>query len=73
MADIRTIDARGYSCPQPVIFTEKALKQQQNGTVEVLVDSGTARENVTRFAAKAGWVVKLENQIDGSYKLVLTK
>lgn len=27
MADKHTVDARGLSCPQPVLMTKKALRQ----------------------------------------------
>ena len=73
MTDNKTVDTRGYSCPQPVLITEKILKQEKKGIVEALVDSGTAKENVSRFAISAGWAVKPEEQPDGSYKLILTK
>lgn len=73
MTDVKTIDARGLTCPQPVILTEKALKHQKEGSFEVLVDTGTARENVTRFATTSGWAVRQENQPDGSCKLLITK
>lgn len=50
-----TIDARGLSCPQPVILTKTALEKMKSGTAEILVDTVTSRENVIRFATRAGW------------------
>ena len=50
MADIKTVDARGLSCPQPAMLTRQAINELNQGTVEVLVDSGTARDNVSRWA-----------------------
>lgn len=50
-----TIDARGLSCPQPVIVTKAALEKMKSGTAEILVDTVTSRENVIRFATRAGW------------------
>jgi len=41
------IDARGLSCPEPVILTKKAF--ETNETFSVLVDNEVAKENVTRF------------------------
>ena len=73
MSDIRTVDARGLSCPQPAMLTRQALQQSDKGTVEVLVDSGTARENVSRLAEKAGWAVATEEQPEGSCRIVLKK
>ena len=73
MTDVKIIDARGLSCPQPLMLTRKALKQQKQGTFEVLVDSGTARENIIRTASSLGWTVRQENLTDGSCKLLITK
>lgn len=41
------IDARGLSCPEPVIRTKKAF--ETNNAFSVLVDNEVAKENVTRF------------------------
>ena len=34
----RVVDARGRSCPEPVLMTKKALAQQ-SGRLQVLVDN----------------------------------
>lgn len=65
------IDARGLSCPQPVLMTKKALSSQEK-EYEVLVDNGTAKENVTRFAENAGYTVSVTER-DGEYSLKLKK
>lgn len=65
------IDARGLSCPQPVLLTQQALKENP-AKVEVLVDNKTAQGNVSRFAAKAGYTVSTQ-EADGDYTLTLTK
>ncbi len=51
MDTIRTIDARGLSCPQPVILTQKAIKSEDND-FEVLVNSVVSMENVLRCTEK---------------------
>ena len=73
MNEIKTIDARGLSCPEPALLTTQAIKKLGKGTVAVLVDSGTARENVSRLAKNAGWAVSIEQQADGSARIVLKK
>ena len=45
-----TVDARGYSCPMPVVMVQKAVKADAPATLEVLVDNQCSVENVTRFA-----------------------
>ncbi len=66
-----TVDARGLSCPQPVILTRKAIEGDEF-PIEVLVDTGTARENVTRAATRAGLQVTVEETIDG-FRLTLAR
>ncbi len=73
MNEIKTIDARGLSCPQPALLATKAIKKLSKGTLEVLVDSATARENVSRLAKNAGWTVTIEDKPDGSSRIVLKK
>ncbi|MGL4731459.1 MAG: sulfurtransferase TusA family protein [Clostridium sp.] len=53
------IDARGMSCPQPVLMTKKALEENKNGII-VLVDNTTARNNVERFMKNAGYNVSIK-------------
>jgi TusA-related sulfurtransferase len=73
MSEIKIIDARGLSCPQPVMLARQAIQKLSKGSLEVLVDSGTAKENVSRLAKNAGWKVNLEEQPDGSTRIVLQK
>ncbi len=46
----KTIDARGLSCPHPVILANKAV--EENGEATVLVDNPAAAENIRRLAEK---------------------
>ena len=46
---MKTIDARGLSCPEPVIRTKNALVSGEKAYT-VMVDNVTAKENVSRFA-----------------------
>lgn len=67
-----TIDARGLSCPQPVVETKRVLDKISGGRVEVLVDTVTSRENVLRFGANKGWKGTFEPEGAG-FKVVLEK
>jgi tRNA 2-thiouridine synthesizing protein A len=73
MSSSNIVDARGLSCPQPVMMVNQAIKKQGKRTVEVLVDSATALENVSRLGKSAGWNIKTEEQTDGSTRIVLKK
>lgn len=66
------VDARGYSCPTPVIMVQKAVKANSPKRLEVLVDNQCSVENVTRFARNAGYEVKVSG-LDGDFKLELRK
>lgn len=72
MSDVKTVNARGLSCPQPVMLTKKALAGLDSGTVEVLVDTATSRNNVSRFAENKGWRVEVE-ELDEGFKVILEK
>lgn len=66
------IDARGLSCPQPVILVKRAIEKMGRGILEVLVDTATARENVSRLARSAGFQVTGEEKA-GEFLLRLIK
>ena len=67
------IDARGLSCPQPVILATQAMKNITEGQIEILTDCGVSPENVGRAANKNGWKVLSLTENNGEAKLVLTK
>ncbi len=68
---MKTVDARGLSCPEPVVMTRKALLSKEDA-YQVIVDSETCKENVTRFARSQGYNVKVTEK-DGDLILDLTK
>ena len=65
------VDVRGFSCPIPVVRTKKAIEQNANEPLTVLVESAVSKENVSRLAQSKGYSIKVENISDG-YRLVLT-
>jgi len=65
------VDARGLSCPQPVILARKAI-QAGAFPIEVLVETVTSRENVRRAAERLGCTVQVE-EVGDEFKLTLTK
>lgn len=68
-----TVDARGLSCPQPVLLTMEKLKSLNQGEVVVLVDTDTSRENVQRAATSLGWEVAAVETEGSDYRLTLKK
>ena len=68
---MQIIDARGLSCPEPVILTRQALASGA-ASYQVIVDNNTSKENVTRYAHHQGYEVTISEQ-DGEYTLLISK
>ena len=68
---MKTIDARGLSCPEPVILTRQAMMSGE-AAYEVLVDNNTSKENVTRYAQHQGYKVVV-TEANGEFTLSLSK
>jgi len=65
------VDVRGFSCPIPVIRTQKAIKENPNEELVVLVETGTSRENVSRAGRDKGYAVRIEEE-DEEFRVYLT-
>jgi TusA-related sulfurtransferase len=68
---MKTVDARGLSCPQPVILTRRAINEGEF-PFQVLVETVTSRENVRRMAEKQGCTVQIEGTGD-EFALTLSR
>ena len=67
---MNTVDARGYSCPEPLIMTRAAIAKGL--PLVVLVDNMTAVNNITRFATNADY--KIEHKTVGDdFEITITK
>ena len=66
----KTVDARGLSCPEPVLRLKQVIDQEKE--IEVLVDSRVCVENCTRFGESKGYSVSVTGE-SGDYRLSLTK
>jgi len=72
MAD-KTVDARGLSCPEPVLLTKEAIESIDNGTIEVMVDTVTSCENITRMAETLSCTVQATESDEGGFVLNIKK
>ncbi len=63
MITLVKIDARGISCPQPVLMTKNALINNPK-EVEITVDNATAKNNVERYMKQSGYSVSSKNKED---------
>ena len=65
------IDARGRSCPEPVIMIKKAMESKEK-VYQMIVDNAVSVENVTRYAQHNGYAVAVE-QSDEDFILTITQ
>jgi len=73
VSELNTVDACGLSCPQPAMLARQALQTLSKGTLEVIVDSSTARENVSRIARNLGWETDVDERSGDDIHLVFTR
>jgi len=67
------VDARGLSCPQPVLMTMDKIKEVSQGEIEIRVDTDTSRENVSRAAESKGWAIKAVNEEGEGYRVTIVR
>lgn len=66
------VDARGLTCPMPIIKTKKALKEIEIGEVEILVDNDTSKENLEKMASEMKLGFKSE-KLEDTWTIILEK
>ena len=65
------LDLTGLSCPEPVVRTKKALKENPQGVISV-VDNRAALENVSRFGRAMGYNVNAVES-NGAWRIEIQK
>lgn len=68
---MKKVDARGLSCPEPVIMLREAMASNESA-YELLVDNKVSKENCTRYAVHQGYKVAVSED-DGEYTLSITR
>ena len=63
------VDARGLSCPQPLMMTNEAIKSQ-NGPIKVLVSEPHQKTNVEKFATDKGKKV-IVTEVGSEFEIVI--
>ena len=66
------IDARGLSCPIPVVMVQKEVKAASPDELQVMVDARVCVENITRYARLQHYSVTVEES-GGEYTMTLKK
>ncbi|MGD2126922.1 MAG: sulfurtransferase TusA family protein [Desulfobacteraceae bacterium] len=67
------VDARGLSCPQPALMILEEIKKLTKGEIEILVDTDTSRENVSRAAESQQCHVQETREEGEGYRIKITK
>jgi len=68
-----TVDARGLSCPQPVILALDEIKKGKDKDIIVLVDTDTSKENVMRAATSQGYRINAVTPESEGYRIQIIK
>ena len=66
------VDAIGQVCPAPIIMTQNALKDIEEGQVEVSVDNRISLENLQKMSKEMGYDYTVEESGD-IFKIVINK
>ncbi len=61
---MKEVDARGLSCPAPVLQTKAILEQEPLDTIKVIVDNAASQQNVERFLKSQGFETTLSKEGD---------
>lgn len=64
-----TVDARGLSCPEPVLLTQQAIAKGL--PVTVLVDNMTPVKNISRLVVNSGLQAKCVETPEGDYEITI--
>ena len=66
------VDVLGFSCPIPVVKTKKAIEENPDQPVTVLVETAVSKENVSRLAQSRQYSVETEKVAGDEYRVVLS-
>jgi selenium metabolism protein YedF len=65
---MKEVDARGLSCPAPVLQTKAILEEAPLDTIKVIVDNAASQQNVERFLNSQGFETDLAQE-GGDYTI----
>jgi tRNA 2-thiouridine synthesizing protein A len=69
-----TVDARGQSCPGPLVSLAKALKDVSSGDLlELLATDPGSRSDVPSWAEISGNELLESNEADGEFRYLIRK
>ncbi len=69
---IKKLDARGLTCPAPVLLAKDSIDKENPEELSILVDNDSSSENVTRFLGTRDYAVQITPQ-NGEFHLHATR
>jgi TusA-related sulfurtransferase len=70
---MKVLDAKGLSCPEPMLMAKKAMQSGGYDSFQIAVDCGASVENISRAAKQQGWTVSVLRQSGEETTLELKK
>ena len=64
------LDAKGLSCPEPLMMVQEAIKSYPGETVVVEVDTAPPRDNILRLACRKKLSATVEER-EGVYTITI--
>jgi tRNA 2-thiouridine synthesizing protein A len=65
------VDVRGFSCPIPVVRTKKAIEENPDETITVLIETAVSKENISRLAQSRNYSIQVEEVAGEEYRVLL--
>ena len=65
------VDMRGFSCPIPVVKTKKAIEENPDEPITVLVETVVSKENVSRLAQSRNYSVQVKEIAGEEFRVLL--
>jgi selenium metabolism protein YedF len=59
---MKEIDARGLSCPAPVLLAKNTIETEKPGQIRVILDNEASGQNVSRFLSSKNFSVIMDKQ-----------
>jgi TusA-related sulfurtransferase len=70
---MKKLDAKGFSCPEPMLMAKKAMQSGEYASFQIQVDCGASVENINRAAKQQGWTMHIIEQDGDEATLELKK
>lgn len=67
----KIVDARGKSCPMPVIMTKKEIDNLSSGIIRTIVDNEVAKENISKLVKNLGYEYSIDEKSSQEFHIII--